>query len=59
MIDNMIEETNNIISRLVGAVFGRFGQSQDVIPDEMRRGGVDSKHANPGHSKMSLTAGRL
>ena len=43
MVEDTITKTNDIISELVGAVFGRPGQSQDVIPDSMRHGGVDSK----------------
>ena len=46
MIEDTITKTNDIISELVGAVFGRPGQSQDVIPDNMRHGGVDSKRSS-------------
>ena len=43
MVEDTITKTNDIISKLVGAVFGRPGQSQDIIPANMRHGGVSSK----------------
>jgi CO/xanthine dehydrogenase Mo-binding subunit len=42
LIKNSAESTNDIISQLIGAVFGRQGQSQDMIPQTMRRGEVSS-----------------
>lgn len=46
-IDRLIKEnmkqTGEVINTVVAAVFGRFGQSQDAIPQSMRRGGVSSK----------------
>jgi hypothetical protein len=42
LIKNSAESTNEIISQLIGAVFGRQGQPQDIIPQSMRRGGVSS-----------------
>lgn len=46
-IENLIKEsvksTNNIISTIVSAVFGEQGQSQDIIPQAMRRGEVSSE----------------
>jgi hypothetical protein len=43
MTGDTIEKVNDIIYEIVGAVFGNPGQTQDVIPESMRKGGVNSK----------------
>ena len=43
MIKNSAANKNETISTLVGAVFGKQGQSQDIIPQGMRLGQVSSE----------------
>lgn len=47
MIGDIMTSMNKYTSKLVAAVFGTQFQSQDIIPEVMRRGGVDSELASP------------
>lgn len=43
MVEATAKTTRDAMKEIVGAVFGKQGQSQDVIPQSMRRGEVKSE----------------
>lgn len=43
MIKENMKQSGEVINRIVAAVFGKFGQGQDAIPDAMLRGGEGVK----------------
>jgi hypothetical protein len=60
MIKASSASANETITTIVGAVFGKQGQSQDIIPQAMRLGGVSSeREISPSRCKRVRIADLL